>query len=310
MDPIVWAALISGITALVTSGINVATTIKNNRDNADINQKNLDFNAAQTQEAWERDDTYYQRSVEDAKAAGLSPLAINGAMPNTAPLSSPSPIAMQAPQIDTNSMIQALLESSQLQETKRHNISEENLRADEIKNTAKEIKLKADRLNLDNKDVESQIKYRASMADLESKRLAETVRANKEKEKLETKKHELEKASFESKRYFEEIKHQAGGENVPYKVYDNFDAYLTARDIYLTAFNNFIDEVGLTRQAKADSSQLGFNAGGSYLGTGANAGVSNNESAYDMKDWSQQNEIAWKKFQQKYPVPIYYYKGN
>lgn len=299
-----WLAAGLALIGTVITAIVSSQSVKNtNQANEAINERNLDYTASQTQAAWERDDTYYQRSVADAQAAGLSPLAINGAMPNSSPLSSPSPIAMQAPQFDINSLIQSMTTASQISETKRHNIKEEELRADEIVNTSKELKLKAQRLELDNKDVQSQIEYRASLAELEGKRIAETARSNQAKENLE-------KMSYQSKRYFEEIKHQAGGENVPYKVYNNFEQYLTARDIYLTAFNKFIDDVGLTRQAKADSSQLGFNAGGSYFGTGANAGVNNNESAYDMKDWSQQNEIAWKKFQQQYPVPVYYYEGD
>lgn len=301
-----FSALASLAAAAIGAFVSYKATQKTNEANAKINQQNLDYNAAQTQQAWERDDTYYQRSVADAQAAGLSPLAINGAMPSSSPLSAPNPIAMQAPQLDTNNMIQSLLESAQLGETKRHNVEEENLRGEEIKNSATEIKLKADSLQLENKKVEEEIKYRANLVSLESKRIAETERANKANESIKEKEYNLNKLSFESKRYYEEIKHQAGGEDVPYRVYDNYQDYLTAREIYLEAFNKFIDDVGYSKYAQADSSTLGVNA--NVLGTGG--GANNTESAYTMKDWTQQNQIAWNKFQKQYPVPVFYNKGN
>lgn len=300
------AALAGVAGTLIGSLFNAKSTEKTNETNAKINQQNLDYNAAQTQQAWERDDTYYQRSVADAQAAGLSPLAINGAMPNTSPLSAPNPIAMQAPQINTNDLLQSILGSGQLVENTRHNKEEENLRGEEIKNTASEIKLKADSLQLENKKVEEEIKYRANLVSLESKRIAETERANKANESIKEKEYNLNKLSFESKRYYEEIKHQAGGEDVPYRVYDNYQDYLTAREIYLEAFNKFIDDVGYSKYAQADSSSLGVNA--NVLGTGG--GANNTESAYTMKDWTQQNQIAWNKFQKQYPVPVFYNKGN
>lgn len=71
-----------------------------------------------TQAQWERDDNAHQREVADLKAAGLSPLAATGGAGVSQALGAPNPIAMQAPQLDTNVLVQALLEDKALNETK------------------------------------------------------------------------------------------------------------------------------------------------------------------------------------------------
>lgn len=297
-------ALACAIASLIGTGVNAYSQYKTNKQNQDINERNLDFQAAQTQAAWERDDQYFEKAVASAERAGLSPLAVNGAMQNSSPLSAPSPISMQAPQVDTNSMIQSMLQGAELHEKKRHNIEEENLRSDEITNSSKQIQLKARELDLNDKKLEEEIKYRANLIDLESKRISETERANKRNEDIKEKEYNLNKLSFESKRYFEEIKHQTGGEDVPYKVYDNYEAYLTAREIYLNAFNNFIEEVGYTR-GSIGSEELSADI--NIMGKGS-IGIGGTNKPYASEDWTAKQSAMWKNFQQKYPVPVFYYK--
>lgn len=299
-------ALIAGIAGLVGAGVNAYNTYKTNEQNQLINDRNLDFQAAQTQHAFERDDQYYQRSVASAEAAGLSPLAINGAMPNTSPLGAPSPIAMQAPQVDSNALMQTILGSAELGETKRHNITGEDQRAQEIQNDTKELELKGKQLDIQNKDVESQIKYRISMQKLESRRIAETIRANKKGEEIKENEYNLKKASFESERYYKEIKAQVGGDDVPYKVIHDWNDYLSARDIYLQAYNDFLDEIGSTRTATSSSSAGGANVGVAGVGVGINGSGSD----YNSDDISMKQKVMWDKFQKSHPVPVFIYSDN
>ena len=122
-----WTALASIAAALVGGLISYSATKKTNESNQQINQQNLDYNAALTQQSWERDDTAHQREVADLQSAGLSPLASTGGLNVSSPLSAPNPIAMQAPQVDVNSLVQGILGAGTLEETRRHNqVTEEN----------------------------------------------------------------------------------------------------------------------------------------------------------------------------------------
>lgn len=295
-----WSAFASAGSSLIGSIVNLFNQERTNESNRRINQNNLDYQRATTQAAWERDDTYYQRSVADAEAAGLSPLAINGAMPNTAPLGAPNPIAMQAPQIDTNSLVQAVLGSAQLEEESRHNKEEEKLRGEEIYNSSKELELKSKSLDIENKKVEADIKYQVNLIKLEDRKIAETIRANKASEDLKEKQYNLEKLSYQTKRYYEELSYQLGGEKIPYKKCYSLEELETENEIYNQKLSEYMDSLSPTRSASAKSK--GGNAGGSAAGTGLNIGA--NVSEYEMKDWSEWQKISYKEFIKSTPKPI------
>lgn len=101
-------------------GASLFNTISTSNNNA----LNRDYAKAMTEAQWERDDTSYQRSVEDAVKAGFSPLAVldGGLIGNSSALAYQG----QAPQLDVNAMMSALLqrESQEWQSSensKRHN---------------------------------------------------------------------------------------------------------------------------------------------------------------------------------------------
>ena len=173
-----------------------------------------------TRESWERDDTAHQREVADLEAAGLSPLANTTGNQVTSPLSAPSPLGMQAPQIDTSAFINSVLQAQALDETKRHNIeiethnkAEELLRGEEIKNYA-------DQLKIQNKQVEGTIRYQADLIANENKQISETIRHNKNEE-------DLRKTEYVGEMYWKEIKQQVPGD-YSYKDYYDFDIYCDA----------------------------------------------------------------------------------
>ena len=61
------AYVIPAVIAAIGSAVAVGATNYANKRN---NEQMLDYNRSMTQQAWERDDKYFQRSVADAEAAG------------------------------------------------------------------------------------------------------------------------------------------------------------------------------------------------------------------------------------------------
>lgn len=82
-------AIISAVGALIGTGINSYQQDK-------ANAENKSYATQMTNAQWERDDSSLQRQVEDAKKAGLSPLAVTKAMNTSSPLN----YVAQAPQMD------------------------------------------------------------------------------------------------------------------------------------------------------------------------------------------------------------------
>lgn len=301
-------AAVTGLgSSLFNAVINKMNTDNTNMMNQAINEQNLEYNKEMTLKSWERDDNAHQREVADLEAAGLSPLAsMNGASVSS-PLGAPSPIAMQAPQIDLNGILDGVIAGEKLKENIRSNKANEDLRLKEIKNTVTELELKSRNLDIQDKDVKSQIEYRVSLAKNESLRIEEMTRSNKKNEKLRSREIDLSEAEYESKKYYEEIKHQTGGENVPYKVYDNWDDYLSARQTYLDALNRLIDDYlnNPTKFAHNVNNHGGGSIGSSSVGS---FGLNYGEGESKYTDISDAAKAEWFKFQQKYPVPVFIHK--
>ena len=170
------AALAGGIAAtssLIGSYINMRNQADTNKTNRDIANESLEkqeqwrkedmaYQDAVREATWAREDqllqaqqaredTSYQRSVADAMAAGLSPLAVaqldgsagsvitsQGA--TSAPnVGQPASWTAQAPQMDISSLISSVLSTSNLSELARHNKATEA-------NASRELDLKSTEL--------------------------------------------------------------------------------------------------------------------------------------------------------------------
>lgn len=309
------AALIGGL-------INYKSTENTNKTNQEINQNNLDYNAAQTQESWERDDTAHQREVADLQAAGLSPLASTGGLSVSSPLGAPSPIPMQAPQFDVNALVQGVLGAQQAAETQRHNLVTEVNRSSELELEAKKVTNQANALDIENKKVESEIRYYARINELEAKKIDEIIRSNKKNEDIKLSEHDRNMLEHQSKMFLADIEKQTGGTNIPYyEVYD-FEIYANAKKLYNLKLQHFIESIGATQSANAESygynqaDSFGAGAGAKVVGTGGNANFNWSEttgettSNYSMQNMSEKQSKMWYAFLQENKCPVFIDKSK
>lgn len=303
--------LTGGLSTLLDNIVNWFSQEKTNETNKEINQTNLDYNAAQTQAQWERDDNAHQREVADLQAAGLSPLASLSGSANGSPLGAPNPIAMEAPQIDTNQLFQAVIAQSQLNETNRHNLEMESQGRSSIKNEAAKIRndtLKTindiETTKLENKKVQAQIEYQTKLAKLESDKLAETVEHNKAEEYQK-------QLAYESEMYFREIEQQVG-KNLPYKDFYDVEEFNAANQAWLEKFSQFVKTLGPTSQSQSSTTSTAeTNAGGfNVLGSGGNVNTQWSDSAgqSSSENISKEQEAKLIEFYTKNPKPVFHVK--
>ena len=295
---------------------NAENVRETNKANKEINQANLDYNKAMTLMQWERDDNAHQREVADLEKAGLSPLANTTGGANGSPLGAPNAIPMesfkaQAPQLDMNSLIQSILQSKQLDETKRHNLANEKYKEMDLSNAAEELKQNAEKLNLQNKELDHQIKQDAALIELQNKQIEETIRSHKKDEQLRLTENETRIMAEESQRFLQEVQSQAGGKDVPYEVIDDFEIYSNRMRLYTVEYNNFIKELEATSKSSGSSSS---SAGGANVGAAGvvNVGVngSGSDSSYSSENISKKQEAMLQKFRQTHKVPVYIPKGK
>lgn len=307
-----WLSILTGgISILLDNIINWFSKEKTNETNKNINQQNLDYNAKQTQAQWERDDNAHQREVADLQAAGLSPLASLSGSANGSPLGAPNPIAMEAPQIDTNQLIQSVIAQQQLNETNRHNLEMESQGRSSLKNEAAKIRndvlrtindIKSTRI--ENKKVNAQIDYQTKLAQYEADKVAETIEHNKAEEYQK-------QLAYESEMYFKEIEQQVG-KNLPYKDYYNVDEFNAANKAWLEKFSQFVKTLGPTSQSQSsNTSSAETNAGGfKVLGSGADVNTQWSDSIGESssQNISKEQEAKLIEFYTKNPKPVFHVK--
>lgn len=308
--------LLAAIATVAGAGINAYSQYKTNKANQEINQQNLDYNKAQTEAAWSRDDTAHQREVADLEAAGLSPLASTSGASVTSPLGAPSPIAMQAPQVDLNGLINAALTSDKLKEEKRHNLANEGYKEEELKLSAEENKIKADELDLGNRELNERIRYQTNLNKLAADNLAELTRHSKEQEKIELTRAQALQLNAESEKIATMMKQANGGRNVPVKFTSDINIYSEQVKIRTEAETTLLKNLAKlnTREASANSSNestgFGLGLGGKGANGSNNYNVASANSNYHSEDRSKTIQFMIDEFNQNFPVYVYVPKGT
>lgn len=298
--------IISGIASVLGPVGNIISTAMTNKKNQQINQQNLDYQTHMTQQQWERDDNAHQREVADLKAAGLSPLASVGGANTSQALGAPNPIAMQAPQIDTNQLVNSLLENKALNETVRHNKVEEGVKGLELSQKTEEIKQKARELEIENKRVQATIKYNSDYISYLNDQLEEVQRSNNAQEALKG-------LQIKSEEYFKSIQQQTGGK-IPYKEYTDEAEYEAALTAWSTEFETFINTfISETSQSVSSSysknTSAGGNVGAQVLGSGFDSGANytsgESSSGSNSFNVSQKQAAELERFYKTHPMPVY-----
>lgn len=298
-------SLFSPLTSLFGSIMNYKSQKDTNKTNMAINQQNLDYNAAMTQAQWERDDNAHQREVADLEAAGLSPLASTQGSGVSQALGAPSPIAMQAPQFDVNTLVNSLIQNKQLSETKRHNLVQEGYEETELLQNAEELKQKSRQLDIQDKKTEADIQYQCDLIENQAKQINETIRHNKESEKLQ-------QTSISSEIFFKEIQHATHGQAYAENIYD-FDEYVEKYKAWTSKYQKFVETLEQTSHSASSSYNSGFNGSlgvDAFKTGGLNGQVGSSEggSGSSSENVSQRVQAQIDAWLHDNPVPVYHRK--
>lgn len=318
------ASIINGISQSSAQERNAKTQERINRENIEsnerinaanrdmqmaINSQNLDYARSMTQAQWERDDNAHQREVADLQAAGLSPLAslqgsANGAVvgyEGQAPVARQQeayPYKMQAPQFDANGVINAMLAGRELDERIRHQKHQDDVSDTTLDQTQEKINLSWESLKkqYDFKDKEfvESVRQFNSMFELQTNQFEEVSRHNKTTE-------ELELASFESHRFYENIQKQLPqGWQGRIEYFDNYDEYVVAWEQFAQSYSDWLDSFG-----DSNSANFAYGKRRSQSFRGFSLGYSSSETVSD--EVFKQRLVEWQK---KNPFPLFDYKGG
>ena len=299
------APVLDVVSDIGTNIVNWFSQEKTNEQNRQIHQSDQDFQAAQTQAAWERDDTAHQREVADLEAAGLSPLANTTGNAVTSPLGSASPMAMQAPQFSATTAINTLLQAEQLKENKRHNLEQEGVSNAELRLKGEEIKNKTRELDIKDREVKQQLDLAVAQVQQVDKQLDEVNRHNKSEESLK-------KLQYVSEMFVKETEQATHGRFKPEHYYD-IDKYSAAQEKWCDEYDAFLDELK-EEATRISSSTSKANSGGGGVGGGVegfqinlNGQGAHSESQSESKDISKYQEEQIQNWIAKHPMPVFHY---
>lgn len=269
--------------SLIAGLISGAASLYNTYSQKKTNDENRDYADTQTTAQWERDDTSFQRQVADAKAAGLSPLAVTG----YAPSSSPVTAMAQAPQMDLSQMIGALgqagnlsLGEKQLSESKRQfdeNIALETYKAQEAVN---QLQQQIDETSLEHTD---QVKQFVASLEYQYTLLNDQIDTHNADQEaiysLEFQK-EMARASEDSLKTYEALCNTLQI-TPPVKYYSDYDAYIKALNSYPVDWSKqlFKSDSSTFGNTFSEGNSSSVNAGFNVAGTGGSVGGSNSENA-------------------------------
>lgn len=241
----------------------------------------------QTNAQWKRDDNAYQRAVEDAKKAGLSPLSVSGGAASSSPLTS----VAQAPQMDISQAIGLALSTAQLDEQKRQF---------------------NERLNFDKTVSEKNFSHLADQLRQSDNQFSQTLSAQADmfskQQKLEDDKGEQEYLSRLSQSSLDSYR-QFCSENGFYpevKYFHDLDSYKVALETFTREF------MRLDMENTVSPNPISFGVAGASLSVGASKGESINTylnqeaeqtSAYnDLPDDLKKQAKPGKSYKLVYPI--------
>lgn len=270
-----WVALIVGVIGAVTGLIGAGI---NNYQQDKVNKENKDYATEMTNAQWERDDTSLERQVKDAKAAGLSPLAVTGAMNTSSPLN----YVAQAPQMDLSSLV-GLASSAMGNMTTRAEGKEnrfatsENLKK-ELDNSLKELemKFKNDKELQDDQQIEDSINLGKTLS-YQYSVLNEQVWEKQQDIEIDR----IKTAQEKNLEIYNSLC-QSIGFAPKTKEVDNYEDYIHLYDNFMVKYNQYLNDLkhidGPRITSQGNSESLDSKALGQGIGfsTSENASMDNN----------------------------------
>lgn len=299
-------------------------------------QQELEWNQYVQQQTWDREDTQYQRRVQDLQAAGISPLALSGTSYNSgaivsAPSASPAAaIPSQAPQFmahqfDASSLLGSLMSgSAQISDTFNKYEERMNTRAINSENADVSMKTTLWQIEAQSDMLQKQLEQARQIADqtndttrlkmandfeVANNQLAELTRANMASES-ETNRANVRREQAEAMETFLASLRSQYGDQVGWHVvsdddYDKFYAdWVRKYDYFVTDLFHGSDSLP-DSWSDSGSSGSSVSAGlGRSLAGDVNASSSTSQSRGRSESWQQQNAERIRKFWAVNPVPV------
>lgn len=242
--------VMGAIQGTANTGIEIFNTVsqhQNNQKMMDLYQDQLDWSKHQQQITWDREDTALQRMVEDAQAAGLSPLSGVSGHNSGSVVSQPSLPSLVAPQFDASQIQSGLMETANL--------------AYLYDKMDSDVNIEKAQQDLEREKLSAQLSMHDDQLSQDLSKLMSTQ--NHEKEMLELEKIVQQNATILS----------AHNGNV--KLYYEKNKYNAAIQEWAEGYQQIVNEF----TSESQSSSQNGSGGLSVVGTGANLGTGSSESS-------------------------------
>lgn len=309
--------LIGAIVSVAAAVIAGFVSAKSNQDNISMQretnaqtQENFDRQQGFTEQQWEelkeREDTAHQREVSDLQAAGLSPLASLGGL-QSGTVSQPSAPSFVAPQYDTNFLSDLVRSASGSVMSASAGISGQNENQKDRDASRSETIM---RLDSAEKQLRDKIK---SESDLQTKRLLHEQQQFTASLKLQETTNNRNATLDLQKQALAELDRFTGGNgaNIRYFEYDEYEEYLAARNLWVSAYTIFIDtNIDWLGTRRTDSDSESASAGASvgsrlpFFSANATANTSASSASGQQEDYTSRFNALMRKFNQEHPYPF------
>lgn len=330
------AALIAGASSLLGAGISAVSASKNReaqseansaniaaqeRINAQniasqerINQEQIDYARSMTQAQWERDDNVHQREVADLMAAGLSPLSNTSGSPVTSAIGY-NPVnegvaqaaKVQAPQFDSNSLVQSMLKGAELFERGIQHQAENISRGKELNNEAYKLSLLSRELDIKDQQVINDYTVQMENAAVAREAMENNKELGDKKLILEKNRIILEDLSRRNITAVEQLAKYSENGKIRVKPYTDFKQYEKAMVDDARALQSFLTSKRLSdykSQSKGTNVSGGVSASASKLSGSLNGSY----GSYDSKTTNENKENLWiQEFRNNHPRPVFIY---
>lgn len=296
----------------VSMALGTAQTIINPWLQNKTNIENREWQEQQNEITRRREDTAHQREVADLQAAGLSPLAATGGAATSTPIAS----EMEAPQVDTSAILDAMALNEQkrefdedLEERKATRLQDASQREKDREVTRESIKASKE-IAKENRESTERIADKQLKQDLD--------KYNQNQDNLNI---ALEQANFDRNyETYKDLERQSeeSYQNftttwgyIPTKEYTSIQEYTKAKEEIDKFTSTVIKNLSLTNEnqdpltgaSSNNSATAGATGGGKVAGTGVNVGA--NMSNSSGSSWTtdpkiERSKIAKREFQKAY----------